>query len=403
MRLLQWHHAFDSCTDLDQLRARWDDVAQEHYLNPGHGTDEYRDALLSFIATSPLPAPLKFGALLTCVSGFDFDLRLALGALSAQIDEAGVEWRSPFGHEAALLGPSLALDTRDPQLAGFALGRLTGLRDSVRQDGTRPADWDTVFWRAYFELACRWADLDALELALHHGVTVDRANTAALTVLAEGVHAHTLHTPYYNDGRNHADYLAVLDRLLALGLEQDHLYGLMLSAAAAVDNTDMLDSLVARGAELGDGGAQALTAAAGSGAHGAVEWLLGHGVDVHAGDEAALRVAVAALDDTMVDILLAAGADLHADDELPLRTVFGAKPFDLYNGENEFVFARAELVLALLRRGADPAHPAVVLALREVDDGEEVLQQLLESEDLDAACRHALATLKTAAFGNPQS
>lgn len=403
MRLLQWHHAFDSCTDLDQLRARWDDVAQEHYLNPGHGTGEYRDALLSFIATSPLPAPLKVGALLTCVSGFDFDLRLALGALSAQIDDVGVEWSSPFGHEAALLGPSLALDTRDPQLAAFALGRLTGLRDTVRQDGTRPADWEPVFWRAYFELACRWADLDALELALRHGVTVDRASTAALTLLAEGVHAHTLHTPYYNDGRSHADYLAVLDRLLALGLDQGHLSGLMLPAAAAVDNTYMLDSLVARGADLGAGGVQALASAAGNGAHGAVAWLLERGVDVHADDEAALAAAVAALDETMVEILLAAGADLHAHDQLPLRTVFGTKPFDLYNGETEFVFARAELMLALLRHGADPAHPAVALALREVDDGEEVLQQLLDGEDLDAAQRHALATLKAAAFGSEQS
>jgi hypothetical protein len=394
MRLLQWHHVFDSCTDLDQMRARWDEVAQEHYLNPGHGTPEYRDALLSFIATSPLPAPLKLGAVLSCVSGFDFDLRLALGALGAQVDEADVEWTGPFGIEATLLGPGMRLDTQDAQVASFVLGRLTGLRDTLRQYSTTAYDWEPVFWRAYLELACRWADLDALELALQHGVTVDQAGAAVLTVLAEGVH---MHTPYYNAGRSHADYVAVLDRLLALGLDTKKLSEVMVPAAAAVDNTDMLESLLARGTDLH--GAGALTTAASSAAHGAVEWLLAHGADVHADGEAALAGAAAALDETLVETLLAAGADLHAGEELPLRTAFGTQPFELYNGETEFVFARAELVLALLRHGADAAHPAVALALREAEDGEAVLEALLERDDLEEPHRAALVALGAAAFG----
>jgi len=397
MRLLQWHHVFDSCTDLDQLRARWDEVAQEHYLNPGHGTPEYRDALLSFLATSPLPAPLKLGAVLSCVSGFDFDLRLALGALGAQVDEADVEWTAPFGIEASLLGPSLRLDTQDAQVAAFALGRLTGLRDTLRQDGATAADWEPVFWCAYLELACRWADLDALELALRHGATVNQAGTAALRVLAEGVHVHA---PYYNAGRSHVDYVVTLDRLLALGLDTEKLSEVMVPAAAAVDNTDMLESLRARGADLH--GAGALTTAASSAAHGAVEWLLAHGADVHADGEAALAGAAAALDDTLVETLLAAGADLHAGEELPLRTAFGAQPFELYNGETEFVFARAELVLTLLRHGADAAHPAVALALRAAEDGETVLEALLDRDDLEEPHRAALITLGAAAFGGGQ-
>lgn len=398
MRLLQWHHVFDSCTDLDQLRARWDGAAQEHYLNPGHGTPEYRDALLSFLATSSLPAPLKLGAMLSCVSGFDFDLRLALGALGAQVDEADAEWSGPFGIEASLLGPSLRLDTQDAQVAAFALGRLTGLRDTLRQDGATAADWEPVFWRVYFELACRWADLDALELALRHGATVDQAGAAALRVLSEGVHVHA---PYYNAGRSHADYVVMLDRLLARGLDAAKLSEVMVPAAAAVDNTDMLESLRARGADLH--GAGALTTAASSAAHGAVEWLLAHGSDVHADGEAALAGAAAALDETLVETLLAAGADLHAGEELPLCTAFGAQPFVLYNGETEFVFARAELVLTLLRHGADAAHPAVALALRAAEDGETVLEALLERDDLEEPHRAALIILGAAAFGGGQA
>lgn len=399
MRLLQWHQAFSKCTSLDELRHCWNDVARQYRFNPGYETPEYCDALLSFIATSPLPAPCKLGALLTCVSGFDFDLRLAVGALGDALDEAGSEWPVPFGDEAALLGPCVPFGSRDSKVESFALGRLTGLRDTLRQDGKTAAQWCRAFWNAYLELACRWADHDALEIALQHGATVEQASSLAIRQLAEGVHAHQLRTPYYHEGRTNADYVAILDRLRASGLDVQCLSNVLLPAAAAVDNTAMLESLVARSANLAAAGGQALAAAAGNCAHGAVEWLLAHGVDVHANQDAALVGAVAALDKTMVDTLLDACADVHANDELPLRTAFQARPVELFDSETDFASERADLVVLLLQRGANPAHPALTDALRASRDGEAVLVDVLARTHLEAPCRSALAAAGTAAFG----
>jgi hypothetical protein len=59
-------------------------------------------------------------------------------------------------------------------------------------------------------------------------------------------------------------------------------------------------------------------------------------------------------------------------------------------------------VLALLRHGADAAHPAVALALREAEDGEAVLEALLERDDLEQPHRAALVALGAAAFGKEQ-
>lgn len=399
MHLLHWHHAFNGCTDLDGLRSHWYQAAQENCLNPGYETPEYFDALLSFIATSPLPAHLKLGALLTCVSGCDFDLRLALGALEEALDEDATAWPAAFIEVAAPLGLCVPLATGDSEVFSFALGRLAGLRDTLHQESMTLADWHAAFWKAYFELACRWADCDALETALRHGVTIWQVSPAALEVIAEGVHSHALRTPYYTEGRTNADYVAVLDRLRATGLDVLRMSEILLPAAAAVNNTTMLEHLVARGADLAASGQQALIAAASGFAHDAVHWLLTHGVDVRTKSEAALMGAVEALDEPMVETLIEASADVHAASEEFLCMACKTQPADLYNGEEGFVEARADMLAFLVRQGANVRHASVTAALQEADDGEVVLSQALRREDLNEIHRRDLQAAGAAAFG----
>lgn len=59
---------------------------------------------------------------------------------------------------------------------------------------------------------------------------------------------------------------------------------------------------------------------------------------------------------------LDAGANLQARDELPLCTAANAQPHSLYNGETEFIGARADMINLLLRHGADARHPAFAAA-----------------------------------------
>lgn len=392
MNLLHWHRVFDECTDLDAIHGCWQAAAQEYYLNPSHETPEYHDALLSFIVNAPQPAPLRLAALLTCVSGFDFDLRLALGALDDPETETSTEWPAVFAGAASLLGPCPAFAVRDPALAHFALGRLTALRDMLRWQREDHAQWRQAFWNAYLDLACRWADGHAFSLALAQGARPDDRMPQMLEVLAEGVHSPAFDTPYYTAGRGNADYLALVDRLRESGLDLRQESATVLAAAARVGNTDMLAQLVTRGADLAMGGRAALKAAAAVAAHDAAEWLVVHGVNGAADLDSALLDAVATLDETMTELLLDAGADLHIGDGSALRIACAAHPFDLYNGETRFISQRADMLVLLARRGADLRDPRFHDALRRAGHGTALLLELLGRPELDVAQRQAIAS-----------
>jgi hypothetical protein len=399
MNLLHWHRVFDDCRDLDEIHARWETAAQEHRLNPAYETPEYRDAILSFIATSPLPQPLKLSALLACVSGFDFDLRLALGALDDIDDETAAEWPAAFANAAALLGPCPVFAVRDPALANFALGRLASLRDALHWKREDHAQWRQAFWNEYLELACRWADTDALGLALERGADREQLMPQALALLAEGIHSPAMDAPYYTEGRSNADYLVLIDRLRDTGLDLCQESAIVLPAAARVGNADMLEQLVARGADLASAGPQALAAAASAAALDAAEWLIAHGVNGAGALDKALAEAVATLDETMTEILLDAGADVHASDEQAFCTACAAQPFELYNGETRFIGQRADMLILLARRGADIGHPRFAASLRLADDGQALLSALLARPDLEARHRQAFAAAGVSAFG----
>ncbi|MGZ5202465.1 MAG: hypothetical protein ACXWC4_22115 [Telluria sp.] len=393
MNLLHWHRVFDDCTDLDGIRARWHAAAQEWHLNPAYETPEYRDAILSFIAASPLPASLKLGALLVCVSGFDFDLRLAAGALDDVDDETASAWPAVFADAAELLGPCPMFAARDPALAHFAHGRLSSVRDALRWNRESHAQWRDTFWNAYLELACRWADPGAFGLALERGAQPGQIMPRVLEVLAEGIHSPVADARYYTDGRSNADYLVLIDRLRESGLDLHQESAIVLPTAARAGNTDMLEHLVARGASLATAGRDALTAAASTAALDAAEWLIAHGVNGAAELDVALVEAVATLDETMTDLLLDAGADVHAADEQPLCTACAARPVDLYNGETVFVRQRADMILLLMARGANLGHPRFIASLRHAGDGQAVLAELLSRPDLEASHRRALVAI----------
>lgn len=398
MNLLEWHRVFDGCADLDAIHGRWQDAAQAHHLNPGHATPEYQDALLSFIATSALPAPLKLGALLACVSGYDFDLRLALGVLDDfddldddSADSAYADWPAALADPAGLLGPCPVFAARDPALAHFALGRLASLREALRWNGEDHAHWRAAFWQAYAGLACRWADGAALDLALARGARISDLLPHALDVLAEGVHSPARDAPYYTEGRSNADYLALIDRLRALGLDLRRESATVLVAAARAGNAQMLEGLAARGADLALAGPQALAAAASHAAHDAVAWLLEHGVNGPGALDDALLAAVSTLDETLVEMLFDAGASLGALQEQALCTACTASPFDLYNGETEFIVQRADMLVLLAARGAPMDHPRFIASLRSAAQGPRLLAALSGHPGLEARHRQVLA------------
>ncbi|WP_305823754.1 hypothetical protein [Massilia brevitalea] len=391
MNLLDWHRVFDGCADLDAIHGRWQDAAQAHYLNPGHATPEYQDTLLSFIATAALPAPLKLGALLACVSGYDFDLRLALGVLDDLNDDtAYTDWPAALADTAGLLGPCPVFAARDPALAHFALGRLASLREALRWNGQDHAHWRAAFWTAYAALACRWADAAALDLALARGARFEDLVPHALDVLAEGIHSPALDAPYYTEDRSNADYLALIDRLRALGLDLRRESVTVLVAAARVDNAQMLEQLAARGADLALAGPQALVTAASRAAHDAVAWLLEHGVNGPGALDDALLAAVSALDETLVEMLFDAGASLGALQEQALCTACAARPFDLYNGETEFIVQRADMLVLLAGRGAPMDHPRFIASLRSAAQGPRLLAALGGHPGLEARHRQVL-------------
>jgi hypothetical protein len=400
MNLARWHLLLEACQTLDELRAKWSILFQEYPISSG---DEraYQDAVVSFLGRSSLPAALKLAAVLTGVNGFDFDVRIALGALAEHLEDETVPWPPAVEDVASPTGPAITVSTADPWLAGFVAGRLQGLRDTLRHDGTGIDDWRAVFWNKFLQMSCRWADRDGAELALRHGADPRSDDWAAIVVLAEGVHAYGLRTPYYfvSAPRN-ADYMAILTLLLGAGVPIGDIEVIALRSAAAVNNTDMLAFLVRQGADLHADDDAALAAAAATMAVDAVEWLLTQGADVHAGGDAALLAAVGSLDETMGEVLLAAGADIHAGDELPLRTALSACPHDLHDSDTDFIRQRAGMVALLLRHGASPDSTEVAQALRQAPDARELIQALLADAELAPQDAKAVDRLATTAFGD---
>lgn len=402
MNLLNWYLPLDVFQSLDDIRGAWQPLLEKHYLNAGHEDPRYQDALLSFLANSELPAPLKLAATLACVSSFDLDLRLAVGLLDEALDACSTEWPASIAEVAALTGPCIPIPTADPWLAAFVVGRLAGLRDTLRHDGTTQADWRRTFWNKYLVMACRWADCDGVGLALQHGADMRHDGSAALVAAAEGYHAHALRTPCHAEQRSHADYLVVLNQLRNAGTEFNALSDVVLPAAAAVDNVAMLKELVSGGASLEQSGTPALVAAASNFAASAVDWLLVQGVNVQGDSDAALIGAIASLNESMVETLLAAGANLHARDELPLCLAAQAQPHDLYNGETDFIGERADMIALLLRYGADATHPAFGAALRAAPDSHDLIESLASHDKLDASACAALHAAGFDEFATPR-
>jgi hypothetical protein len=395
MNLLRWFLPLEGCTSLDVICSRWHPLLEEHYLNPGAEDSRYEDAIMSFLANARLPAALKLGVILSCVSSADLDLRLAVGLLDEEVEAESREWPRMVEVATALNGPAPAFPTADPWLAAFVTGRLVGLRDTLGHDGTTACLWHSVFWDKYLELACRWADKGSVKLALQRGAQVQYDSWAALIATVEGAHSHALRTPYYTEGRTNADYREILQLLIASGVDLPPVSDIVLPAAAAVDNVDMLNELVTRGVSLESAGPTALYVAASNFAASAVNWLLAKGVCVHEGNDAALRGAVESLNEPMVETLLAAGADIHASVELPLCVAATAQPADLFNGEDDFINERADMIALLIRSGADAHHPTFAAKLTGAPDGREVLELLSKHETLDGHNRALFSSLLT--------
>lgn len=403
MKLLRWYLPLESCNSLNEICTRWRPLLDNHYLTAGSGDPRYEDAILSFLANSQLPAELKLSALLSCVSSADLDIRLAIGLLNEETECWSEEWPTSVEHAMAMNGLCLLISNPDTWLSGFVAGRLAGLRDTFEHDWTSMQIWRRVFWHKYLGLACRWADKSGVQLALEHGAQPQYDSWAALVSTVKGAHAHALRTPYYTEGRTNADYRDILQLLSAAGANLRALSNIVLPAAAAVDNVDMLEELLSQGADLSTAGAAALQAAASNYAASAVDWLLAMGVNVHAESNAALFGAIASLNDPLVKTLLEVGADVDAGDAGPLCAAVGAHPADLFNGKDDFIAERVDMIALLFRNGATVKHPAFSAALSTAPDGREVLELLTEHEALDedaqVAFRTLLATMPAAERG----
>lgn len=361
---LRWYLPLETCSTLDDIRSRWQELLDRSRMAPFHNAPRYEDAMLSFLGTSALAPCLKLAAVLACGSAFDFDFRLAVGLLKEQIDELGVPWPATVAAAVDDNGPALPLATSDAWLGAFIAGRLAGLRETFGHDGTRADHWRAAFWNRYLEMACRHADTEGVALALGHGADPRADGHAAVLTPARGVHHGFLpESGHLTPGRSNADYQNILLQLLEGGPPRAGLLAAALPAAAAADNTDMLDFLLAQGADIRTDGARALAAAARNMAVEAIAWLLAHGADLHAEDGAALLAGVASLDIGTVEMLLAAGADLQAAGGRAFRTALTSRPHDLYSDESDLVDERADMLVFLLAQGMRPAGAEAVDAL----------------------------------------
>lgn len=394
MSNLNWYTPLERCASLDDIRAQWHDLLDQNQMGPYNPTPGYEDAMLSFLGGCALPPALKLAAVLALGSAFDFDFRMALGALGEQIVEDGVAWPEAVSASVSDNGPALRVVTGDAWLGAFIAGRMAGLRETMVHDGTRPDDWKAAFWNAFLEMACRHAAHDAVQLALQHGASPDADSYAAVAAAARGMHGeNNAFRDYGLPDATDNGYGQTLLLLVEAGLSRDEMLAVALPAAAAADNTAMLDCLLAQGANIRADGGCALAAAARGLAFGAFGWLLEHGADVGADDGAVLDAAVATLTEGMVEEVLAAGADPVTCASQVFRTALHASPSDLYPERGDFSDWRADIITLLLRHGARPDGPEAIDALKRAPDGQGIIAAVLERAESDAGLLQALRAL----------
>jgi hypothetical protein len=372
MSNLNWYKPLEQCLTLDEIRAQWRDLLEQSQMSPANPAPGYQDAMLSFLGGCALSPELKLGTVLALGSAFDFDFRLALGALAEQTMENDLPWPEAVSASVSDNGPALRITTGDPWLGAFIAGRMAGLRETLSHDGTRLDDWRSAFWNAYLEMACRHAAQDAVRLALQHDANPCAGDYLAVSAAARGLHRdNNAFCDYGLPDAPDADYQDTLLQLVEAGLPAHEMLAVSLRAAAEVDNTAMLDFLLAQGADIRADGGCALAAAARHLASGAFEWLLEHGADINADHGAVLDAAVATLTEYMVEEVLEAGADLEACADQIFRTALDASPYDLYPEMDDFSDRRADIITLLVLHGARPASPEAVDALRRAprEDG----------------------------------
>lgn len=402
MSNLNWYKPLERCTTLDEIRAQWRDLLEQHQMSPAHPTPGYRDAMLSFLGSCTLSAELKLAAVLALGSAFDFDFRLALGALAEQAMGHGVAWPEPVSASVSDNGPALGIATGNAWLDAFVVGRMAGLRETMSHDGTRLDNWQAAFWNAFLEMACRHAAHDAVRLALEHGADPRAEHYLAVFAAARGMHHDNFaFSDYGLPGASDADYGNTLLQLVKEGLPAPEMLAIALQAASGVDNTAMLDILLAQGADIRVQGGCALAAAARHLAPAAFAWLLEHGANIEENSAVVLDAAVATLTGHMIEDVIKAEADLEACAGQAFRTALNASPYDLYPEMDDVCDRRASTITLLLQYGARPRGPEAVEALTHARDGRRVVESLLGCGELDADALELMHALAGQSFGQP--
>jgi hypothetical protein len=402
MSNLNWYKPLEQCVTLDEIRAQWRDLLEQNQMAPTNPPPGYQDAMLSFLGSCTLSPELKLATALALGSAFDFDFRLALGALAEHAMQEDVAWPESVSASVSDNGPALQIATTDAWLGAFIAGRMAGLRETLSHDGTRIESWTHVFWDRFLEMACRHAAHDHVRLALQNGADPCANDAAAVSAAARGMHRDNV--AFIDHGLPEpldVDYGRVLLQLVEAGLPMHDMLAVSLRAAASVDNTAMLDFLLAQGADIGKDGGQALAAAAGHLSFGTFDWLLERGAKVNARNGLVLNAAVATLNEGMVEAVLAAGAELRTCANQVFCTALETQPWDLYSIETDFDGWRADIIALLLRHGACPTGPEAVDALKRVREGRSIVEAVAAHESLGADETTALHALAAQAFGRP--
>ena len=382
--LLNWFQPLERATTLEQITEKWSRLLWDFNVVGSFEDLRYHDAVLSFLARSPLPANLKFAAVFACVSPLDFDLRLALGLIDTALDPYRVENSAQC---PMLDAGCISIPCANPWLLGYVHGRLTQVRTTMGSSLKEREGWKIRFWNEFLVMSCRWADANGVRLALDYGAEPQDDSYRAVAVAAEGINA-CFGDAYYAQGRSNADYRAILDLLLASGVALADAAGPALQAAAATGNLEMLDYLNERGADIHAGNDSALIAAAANDQLDAIGWLLDAGANVHAQDDAALQAAIGALSIAGAEILLDAGADLHAVEPQALQRAFSTMPYDLFAGDgHDFIYGRASMLALLLTRGANLRRLAGNVSIRGVPHFTELIAYLLKSDEVPAEAK----------------
>jgi len=376
VKLLDWYIPLEEKTSLDDIVEQWDKLLEQCQVTAGYEDPRYADAVLSFLARSSLPSNLKLAAVLAKVPSLDFDLRLSIGALSDQLEPY---WKDLSKKSSMVEGSGACLDvsSSDQWLLGYLHGRLTELREAMREDRGDFAVRSQAFWNRYLVMCSRWADLDGVRVALENGAGRNQRDCTAITVAAEGVEAG-FGSAYYVEGRSNTDYFGIIDLLLSQQTTIAICGGAALQSAASVGNVEILEFLLSRGADIHASDDGALIGAAVHGMSSTIEWLLEHGANAQAANNAPLIAAVSSLDVSSVEALLNAGANIHVDDELPLRRAFCASPVELFDGDgHDFINQRGAMIVVLMNRGAALDSEAVFEAIKSAPDAEKVLKYVI--------------------------